>query len=84
LRYAGIIIKFETITVGRISMEGFFCSLKIERTARTTCRTREKAKADVLDNFERLHNAKCRYSIIGYRREELRPVSTKPGAGQND
>jgi putative transposase len=50
------------------AMESFFSSLKTERTARKTNRTRDEAKADVFDYIERLHNAKRRHSTIGYRR----------------
>jgi len=46
-------------------MESFFSSLKTERNARKTYRTREEAKADVFDYVERFYNAKRRHSIIG-------------------
>jgi len=49
------------------AMESFFSSLKTERTARKTYRTRDEAKADVFDYIERFYNAKCRHSTIGYR-----------------
>jgi putative transposase len=48
------------------AMESFFSSLKTERTARKTYRTREDAKADVFDYIERFYNAKRRHSTIGY------------------
>ena len=48
------------------AMESFFSSLKTERTARKTYRTREEAKADVFDYIERFYNAKRRHSTIGY------------------
>jgi len=35
------------------AMESFLSSLKAERTARTTCRTRDHAKADVFNYIER-------------------------------
>jgi len=47
------------------AMESFFSSLKTERNARKTYRTREEAKADVFDYVERFYNAKRRHSIIG-------------------
>jgi len=49
------------------AMESFFSSLKIERTARKTHRTRDAAKADVFDYIERFYNVKRRHSTIGYR-----------------
>ena len=53
--------------LGQSAMESFFSSLKTERTARKTYRTREEAKADVFDYIERFYNAKRRHSTIGYR-----------------
>lgn len=53
------------------AMESFFSSLKIERTARKTYRTRDEAKADVFDYIERFYNAKRRHSTLGY----LSPVA---------
>ncbi len=47
-------------------MESFFSSLKTERTARKTYRTRNEAKADVFDYIERFYNPKRRHSTIGY------------------
>ncbi|MGI0036099.1 MAG: IS3 family transposase, partial [Nitrososphaera sp.] len=47
------------------AMESFFSSLKIERTARTTSRTRAQAKADVFDDIERFYNPKRRHSTLG-------------------
>ncbi len=49
------------------AMESFFSSLKTERTARKTYRTRDEAKADVFDYIERFYNAKRRHSTIGYK-----------------
>ena len=46
--------------------ESFFSSLKTERTARKTHRTRDQAKADVFDYIERFYNVKRRHSTIGY------------------
>lgn len=48
------------------AMESFFSSLKTERTARKTYRTRNEAKADVFDYIERFYNAVRRHSTIGY------------------
>lgn len=48
------------------AMESFFSSLKIERTARKTYRTRDEARADVFDYIERFYNPKCRHSTLGY------------------
>jgi len=48
------------------AMESFFSSLKTERTARKTYRTRDEAKADVFDYVERFYNVKRRHSTIGY------------------
>ena len=48
------------------AMESFFSSLKTERTARKTYRTRDQAKADVFDYIERFYNPKRRHSTIGY------------------
>jgi putative transposase len=53
------------------AMESFFSSLKTERTARKTYRTRDEAKADVFDYIERFYNAKRRHSRLGY----LSPVA---------
>ena len=51
------------------AMESFFSSLKTERTARKTYRTRDQAKADVFDYIECFYNPKRRHSTIG----RLRP-----------
>jgi putative transposase len=48
------------------AMESFFSSMKTERTARKTYRTRDQAKADVFDYIERFYNAKRRHSTLGY------------------
>ena len=48
------------------AMESFFSSLKTERTARKTYRTRDDAKADVFDYIECFYNVKRRHSTIGY------------------
>jgi putative transposase len=49
------------------AMESFFSSLKTERTARKTYRTRDAARADVFDYIERFYNPKRRHSKIGYK-----------------
>ncbi len=49
------------------AMESVFSSLKTERTAHKTYRTRDDARADVFDYIERFYNAKRRHSTIGYR-----------------
>ena len=48
------------------AMESFFSSLKTERTARRTYRTRDEARADVFDYIERFYNAARRHSTLGY------------------
>jgi putative transposase len=59
------------------AMESFFSSLKSERTARKTYRTRDDAKADVFDYIERFYNPKRRHSTIGY----LSPMEFEMKAG---
>jgi putative transposase len=46
--------------------ESVFSSLKTERTARKTYRTRDAAKADVFDYVERWYNPQRRHSTLGY------------------
>lgn len=48
------------------AMESFFSSLKTERVRRKVYRTRNQARADVFDDFERFYNQKRRHSTIGY------------------
>ena len=48
------------------AMESFFSSLKTERTARKTYRTRDEAKADVFDYIDCFYNPWRRHSTIGY------------------
>ena len=48
------------------AMESFFSTLKTERTARKTYRTRSQAKADVFDYIERFYNPRRLHSTIGY------------------
>jgi putative transposase len=59
------------------AMESFFSSLKTERTANKTYRTRDEAKADVFDYIERFYNPKRRHSTIGY----LSPMEFERQAG---
>ena len=59
------------------AMESFFSSLKTERTARKTYRTRDEAKADVFDYIECFYNPKRRHSTIGY----LSPIEFEMQAG---
>src|SRR5215208_3569708 len=59
------------------AMESFFSSLKTERTARKTYRTRDEAKADVCDYIECFYNPKRRHSTIGY----MSPVEFEMQAG---
>ncbi len=58
-------------------MESFFSSLKTERTARKTYRTRDQAKADVFDYIERFYNPNRGHSTIGY----LSPMDFEMKAG---
>lgn len=48
------------------AMESFFSSLKTERIRGKVYRTRDEARADVLDYIERFYNAVRRHSTIGY------------------
>jgi putative transposase len=48
------------------AMESFFSSLKTERTAGKTYRTRDQAKADVFDYIECFYNPRRRHSTLGY------------------
>jgi putative transposase len=48
------------------AMESFFSSLKTERTARKTYRTRDQARADVFDYIECFYNPRRRHSTLGY------------------
>jgi putative transposase len=47
-------------------MESFFSSLKTERIARKTYRTRNQAKAEVFDDIERFYNPTRRHSTLWY------------------
>ncbi len=48
------------------AMESFFSSLKTERIARKTYRSRNQARADVFDYIERFYNPTRRHSTLGY------------------
>ena len=48
------------------AMQSFFSSLKTERTARKTYRTRGQPKAHVFDYIEHFYNPKRRHSTLGY------------------
>ncbi len=48
------------------AMESLFSSLKTERTAGKTYRTRDQARADVFDYIERFYNPRRRHSTLGY------------------
>jgi putative transposase len=47
-------------------MKSFFSSLKIERSAGKTYRTRNEARADMFDYIEGFYNATQRHLTIGY------------------
>ena len=48
------------------AMESFYSSLKTERTARKTYRSRDEARADLFDHIETFYNTVRRHSTIGY------------------
>ena len=48
------------------AIESFFSSLKVERVARKTDRTRDQARADVFEDIEKFYNPRRRHSTIGY------------------
>ena len=47
------------------AMESFFSSLKTERIARKTYRSRNQARAEVFDYIERFYNPTRRHSTLG-------------------
>jgi putative transposase len=61
------------------AMESFFSTLKTERTASKTYRSRNDCTADVFDYIERFYNTKRQHSTIGYlspmQFEELRQLA---------
>lgn len=71
-------------------MENFFFSLKIERFARETYRTRDQARADMFDCIERFYNRRadtrpCAISAPLISKNSLiyrKLVSARPGAGR--
>jgi len=46
--------------------ESFFSTLKIERVFDSVYRTREEARADIIDYIEMFYNSKRRHSYLGY------------------
>ena len=48
------------------AMGSFFSSLKTERLARKTFRTRDEIRAEVFDYVERFYNPIRRHSTLGY------------------
>lgn len=48
------------------AIESFFSSLKTERVARKTYRTRKQAKAEAFDFIERFYNPTRRHSTLGH------------------
>lgn len=48
------------------AMESFFSSMKTERTASKTYRTRDEARSDIFDYIERFYNPVRRHSTLGY------------------
>jgi putative transposase len=58
------------------AMKSFLSSLKTERLARKTYRTRDAARAEVFDDIERFYNPTRRHSAIGY----LSPVAFERSA----
>ena len=59
------------------AIESFFSSLKTERTARKTYRTRSQAKSDIFDHIERFYNPIRRHSTLGY----ISPIEFERKAG---
>ncbi len=51
---------------GNAPMESVFSSLRTERTAAKTYRTRDQAKADGFNYIERFYNPRRRHSTLGY------------------
>ena len=59
------------------AMESFFSSLKTKRIRRQLYRTRDAARADMIDDVERFYNTIRRHSTIGY----LSPAEFENKAG---
>ena len=55
------------------AMESFFSSLKTERTARKTYRTRDEARADVFDYIELFYNPKT-MMVLGDAKQTLTQI----------
>ena len=69
LYVSAVIDRFSRRVVGwsmKAEMKSFFSSLKTERVRQKIYRTRNQARADVFDDFERFYNPKRRHSTIGY------------------
>lgn len=60
------------------AMESFFSSLKTERLARKTFRTRDEIRSEVFDYIERFYNPVRRHSTLGY----VSPVDFEKQAGE--
>lgn len=58
-------------------MESFYSSLKTERVVGEVYRSRDQARADVLDYIERFYNPRRLHSKIGY----LNPMAFEARAG---
>lgn len=59
------------------AMESFFSSLKTERLARKTFRTRDEIRSEVFDYIERFYNPVRRHSTLGY----VSPIDFEKQAG---
>jgi putative transposase len=62
-------------------MESLFSSLKTERIAGKVYRTRDEARADVIDYTERFYNPRRRHSALGYVSPAEFEMQTKLGLG---
>ena len=60
------------------AVESFFSSLKMERLARRTFRTRDEIRSEVFDYIERFYNPVRRHSTLGY----VSPVDFEKQAGE--
>lgn len=54
------------IVWNNVAMERCFSSLKTERVARKTYRTRDQARTDAFDDVERFYNPRRRHSPLSY------------------
>ena len=72
-------------------VENFSSSMRTERTAAKTYKTRDAARADIFDYIERFYNPRRRHSILGNlspvdlenHRQLAYSVSTKSGKGKH-